>query len=139
MLEFEFYNYLPIDAKRIREEVFVIEQGFNEEFDSIDNSAIHVLVKYNGKYVATSRAYKESEKRYHIGRVAVLKEYRFLKIGSQMISKLEEKLKELNVKEVVLGSQIKAKEFYKKNGYSEYGDIYLDEGCPHILMKKNLN
>ena len=32
------YNELPAEAAKIREEVFVREQGFREEFDTVDNS-----------------------------------------------------------------------------------------------------
>lgn len=138
MLEFEFFDFLNEECKDIREKVFVIEQGFNEEFDTYDNRSIHLLVRNNGESIATSRAFKESEGVYHIGRVAVLKDYRRCGIGSKMLEAFEKELLSRGAKEIVLGSQLKAKTFYEKNGYIEYGDIFLDEGCPHILMKKQL-
>ena len=39
------FDKLPQDSKNIRETVFVDEQGFNEEFDTVDNRAIHFVVE----------------------------------------------------------------------------------------------
>lgn len=49
------YDYLPEDAIKIRNEVFVKEQGFNNEFDDIDNIAKHLLVYENEQPVSTCR------------------------------------------------------------------------------------
>ena len=68
-----------------------------------------------------------------------LKSYRMQGIGAKMLKAFEKELSLRGAKEIILGSQIKAKEFYEKNGYLESGDIYFDEGCPHILMKKSIN
>ena len=35
-------------------------------------------------------------------------------------------------------SQVRAKNFYEKIGYVEYGEVYFDEYCEHIKMKKIL-
>ena len=39
---------------------------------------------------------------------------------------------------LMLHSQCRAKDFYAKSGYTEFGEIGYDEGCPHIWMKKQL-
>ena len=36
-MEIEMYEQLPEDAKRIRVKVFMEEQGFENEFDDIEN------------------------------------------------------------------------------------------------------
>ena len=36
-MQVKIYDELPLEAKKIREDVFVKEQGFNEEFDIVDN------------------------------------------------------------------------------------------------------
>ena len=43
-MEIEMYEQLPEDAKRIRMKVFMEEQGFENEFDDIDNLSIHFLI-----------------------------------------------------------------------------------------------
>lgn len=35
-MQVKIYDELPLEPKKIREDVFVKEQGFNEEFDIID-------------------------------------------------------------------------------------------------------
>ena len=73
-----------------------------------------------------------------LGRIAVLKEARHLHIGSFILQTLELKAKELGYHEVVLSAQLRASDFYRKNGYIAYGDEYLDEHCPHVQMKKEI-
>ena len=44
------------DACRfIRETVFVEEQGFEEEFDTLDQTAVHFLITVDGGPAATAR------------------------------------------------------------------------------------
>lgn len=40
---FSIYDYLPSQARQIREQVFAKEQGFHEEFDVIDEHCQHIL------------------------------------------------------------------------------------------------
>ena len=70
---FRIYDKLCEDAKQIRTEVFVAEQGFETEFDDTDSKARHI-VGYDGeKPVAVCRYfYDEEHKSYMIGRIAVL-------------------------------------------------------------------
>ena len=72
------YNALPEESVLIREEVFVKEQGFTEEFDTVDRRAAH-LVAYDdsGVPVGTCRVFaSDSDKIYYLGRLAVLKNFR---------------------------------------------------------------
>lgn len=57
MLTYKIYNSLPEEARRIRQEVFVEEQGFQNEFDERDIEATHIVVYDDGKPVATCRFY----------------------------------------------------------------------------------
>ena len=138
-MEFKIYTSLPEDAKEIRKTVFINEQGFKNEFDNIDKTAYHILCFENGTPIGTARIYNDNESlTYHIGRIAVLKEYRNLHIGSKIISYAENEIKKLNGNKIVLSAQVKAKGFYEKCGFTSQGDIYLDEHCPHIYMYKLL-
>lgn len=126
------------EAKEIRQKVFVEEQGFVDEFDDIDAIAFHVVVCKNEKAVATGRLFFDGES-WHIGRVAVMAEYRGQNIGEKVMSALENYGKEIGVKEISLSAQMQAKGFYEKQGYENCGDLHFDQGCPHITMKKILN
>ena len=66
------YNYLPEEAIKIRNEVFVKEQGFVEEFDEIDGIAKHIVLYEKEHPISTCRIYFNSEKQsFVIGRIAV--------------------------------------------------------------------
>jgi predicted GNAT family N-acyltransferase len=39
---------------------------------------------------------------------------------------------------VFIGGQVRVKDFYVRLGYIPYGEEYLDEGVPHIGLKKSL-
>ena len=138
-IEVNDYQHISKAFKDIRKEVFIKEQGFEYEFDSIDYEATHFLLSVDNQPVGTCRLFFDKElNAYHLGRVAVKKEYRHLGIGSMLLLEVEKYLCQIGVSSVILGSQLTVTIFYKKNGYLEYGDIYLDEGVEHIHMKKKI-
>lgn len=140
MVEFEISESLKDlhAARKIREKVFIEEQGFEVEFDNIDEFATHILITVNGEPAATGRVFPHEDDTYIIGRIAVLPEYRGRDLGRILVRKLEEIAKTKNARVTVLSAQVRVKEFYKKIGYTEEGETYLDEGCAHIKMRKEL-
>ena len=122
-----------LDAKIIREAVFIKEQGFQNEWDDIDSQAFHTVVYYDENPIATGRAFKIDNK-YHIGRVAVLPSFRRKNIGNLVMKTLEAQIKCSGADTVELSSQVRAKEFYMSQGYHAFGEEYLDEFCPHIRL-----
>lgn len=137
-MEIKVFSSLPEAAKRIREQVFIEEQGFTVEFDDKDEIAIHlVLFAEDGTPVATCRIFKDSDKdTYVIGRIAVIKAYRGKKLGSVLLTEAERYVKEKGGKCIELLAQQRVTAFYKKCGFTEFGEVEYDEGCPHIRMKK---
>ena len=86
------YDSLPDEAVEIRENVFVKEQGFEKEFDEIDEKAIHLVMfdEHLQKPVVTCRIYKGSKPgEFILGRLAVISECRGMNLGSDMIQKAE--------------------------------------------------
>lgn len=49
----KIFTTLPQDAKNIRIEVFMKEQGFENEFDEIDNLCHHIVAFDEGKPIGT--------------------------------------------------------------------------------------
>lgn len=140
MVTCHIYRQLPEQSKKIREQVFIQEQGFEHEFDQTDQQAVHTIVFVDEQAAGTGRAYwDDALESWVIGRVAVLPEYRGLRIGAEILSCLEGWLKQNGAKSVMISAQCQAQGFYKKCGYVAFGSIYLDEGCPHIRMKKELS
>lgn len=137
-LTWEFFNCLTEYSRHIREEVFVKEQHFKEEFDLIDDEATHIVLFLNNVPIGTGRFFIENDE-HHVGRVAILKNYRNKGYGSIILKKLENKIRTLGGNKIVLSSQKQAIGFYKKLGYIETGNFYFEEKCPHIKMIKVLN
>ena len=136
----EYFNDVTDDTRYIRETVFVIEQGFSEEFDEIDKKSIHLLLKVNDKIAATARIFKSDtgSSKWTVGRFAVLKEYRGIGLGSFLMKKVEEKIKEQGGHVAELSAQKQAEKFYLSLGYTPMGDTYYDQHAPHIHMEKEL-
>lgn len=92
----KIFTSLPQDAKDIRIEVFMNEQGFENEFDEIDTISHHIVAFDEEKPIGTCRFFKENN-HYTIGRVAVLKEYRNQHIGNLLIRTAEKEIKKLRL------------------------------------------
>lgn len=131
------FTGLNDDIIGIRTEVFIDEQGFKDEFDETDKICSHIVLYDNETPVATCRYFKENEI-YHIGRVAVIKEYRNQHLGNEIMKIAEAEILKENGKQIEVSAQVRIKDFYKKLGYKEFGEVYFDEYCEHIAMKKEL-
>lgn len=133
------YDYLPEEARFIRQTVFVEEQGFKEEFDSIDSTAIHAVAFFDGVPAATGRIFSSEEDGvFYLGRLAVIKEFRKGGTGSAMINHLEIEALKHGADKIKLHAQVQAQPFYAKNGYTAEGEVFLEEFAPHITMVKSL-
>lgn len=136
-MEIKKYDSLPEDARKIRMEVFVEEQGFEEEFDSTDKIAKHFVLYVEGRAVATCRIFSEGVGRFHLGRVAVLKSERGKGFGKALMLEAEKYATNDEAAECfVLSAQLDKKGFYEALGYKTEGDVYLEEDYPHVFMRK---
>lgn len=135
----QIYDTLPEEAAKIRQKVFVEEQGFHNEFDEIDKHAKHIVLYDNHLPVATCRFFeRETAGNYAIGRLAVIKQYRGKNLGSELLKYAESEIEKSGGKCAFLHAQTRAAKFYEKNGYVQQGEIELDESCPHVWMCKIL-
>ena len=138
-MKIKAFNKLSDDARVIRTQVFINEQGFENEFDSTDDIAIHFVMYNNSKAIATCRAYQtEHDGTYAIGRVAVVKEYRGRHLGELIMKYAEDYIRSLGGKTITISAQVRAGLFYVRLGYKPQGEEYFDEHCPHICMTKCL-
>lgn len=127
------------DAKMIRQQVFVDEQHFEDEFDELDGRSRHIVLYIKNKPAATCRYYPCGEKgKYILGRMAVLPEYRGQQVGKKVMEKAEKAIADDGGCSVSLSAQVQASGFYQKCGYIPCGETFLEQGCPHIQMEKRL-
>ncbi len=132
-----FYDVLPDEARDIRIEVFVDEQGFTEEFDSADHTATHIVGFIGEEPVATSRVIKINDTDFIIGRIAVRKMHRKKGLGAEIVFAAEDAIKEKGGKVAFIHAQMQAVPFYEKIGYAKTGETDFEEGCPHAMMSKS--
>ena len=137
MEQIKSFKILPEEAINIRTKVFVEEQGFKEEFDTIDKIAEHLILFADDNPIGTCRYYKKDDS-YYFGRLAILKEYRNKNYGGLLLKEAINNLKKVNAHKVILNSQLSAKDFYIKHGFLQEGEVFYEEGCPHIKMYLNL-
>ena len=136
-MQYKKFIGLNNDIIGIRTAIFVEEQGFKDEFDEIDKTCSHIVLYDNEKPIATCRYFSQNGV-YHIGRVAIIKEYRGKHLGNEIMRIAEQEIKNEGGKNIEVSAQYRVKEFYKKLGYKEIGDIFYDEYCKHITMVKEL-
>lgn len=136
----EIFEAIPKQAMEIRKKVFVDEQGFQNEFDDMDFLATHfVVLDDSDTPIATGRVFKGQENgTYILGRLAVLKESRGKNIGSLIVEKAEEYVKKIGGEQIQLHAQCRVAAFYNKLGFTSFGEMEEEEGCPHIWMRKML-
>lgn len=133
----QILDHITDEIKQIREDVFMKEQGFEAEFDAIDETAKFVLLSIDGKAVGTCRYFPgEEPSDAHIGRMAVRKLYRGQGLGAKIMLAAENGIRRDGFRSCSLSAQVQARPFYETLGYVAEGEEYLDEGCPHIMMRK---
>lgn len=152
------------DAAAVRRAVFMDEQGYENEFDAIDEDAscIHVTLYVDGELAGCSRVFPEPLERaadpsaptspacacdegvderdiYIMGRVAVLKKFRRKGLASRIVAAGDAAAKEAGAKVMKLHAQEYVIPLYAKAGYEQVAPVdYEDEGQPHAWMAKQL-
>ncbi|MDH5553187.1 MAG: GNAT family N-acetyltransferase, partial [Nitrosomonas sp.] len=70
----------------------------------------------------------------HIGRMAVLKNWRNQGVGSAMLQHLLDEMRNRGIQYAVLNAQITATDFYRRFGFQAEGEEFMEAGIPHIRM-----
>ena len=141
----ETYKFIKINSPndldisyKIRKKVFCEEQKISEkiEFDNLDHLCEHFLIRKNKNYIATARVRPKNKDILKIERVAVLPEFRRLKVGSLLINEIIKfYFSGKKINSIILHSQVYVEEFYRSLNFKSYGDEFSEDGIPHIAMK----
>jgi predicted GNAT family N-acyltransferase len=126
---------------KLRRDVFETEQNIPRPLDrdAFDYNADHVVAfDEKGRCVGTGRVVRLDSRTAQIGRMAVAKEERKHGIGAKVLEALERMAAMRGISDVTVNSQLPAEAFYKNRGFTRIGDVFLDQGVPHVVMKKTL-
>jgi predicted GNAT family N-acyltransferase len=125
------------DAMSVREAVFVVEQGVPPEIelDEWDTQCDHALAfTPGGCAVGTGRLLPDG----HIGRMAVLGEWRGRGVGGALLAALVERAAERGMKRLLLNAQTHAVPFYARYGFVVFGAEFMEADIPHVAMARDL-
>lgn len=121
----------------VRRRVFIEEQKVPEalEWDEWDAGSVHVLARGpDDAPIGTGRLLPDG----HIGRMAVLPQWRRQGVGSAILRELLQVARERGDLEVRLNAQTQALPFYARFGFVAKGPEFLDAGIAHRVMLRAL-
>lgn len=125
----------------LRQEVFVVEQDCPYlDADGSDAQAMHLLGERDGALLAYVRAFGPGQvyKEIAIGRVVTSPSIRGTGMGrplmQQAIECCERTWGEGPIK---LSAQAHLREYYGSLGFAVCGEGYLEDGIPHLPMRRN--
>lgn len=124
-------------AGAVRETVFVREQGVpaDMERDEFDITSRHALARGpNGEAIGTGRLLPDG----HVGRMAVLPEWRGKGVGTALLSHLIEDAREQGMNQLVVNAQTSAHDFYRRFDFEAEGAEFIEAGIPHVRMTRTL-
>jgi len=126
------------EVRRLRNEVFVIEQGVSEsdEYDNFEPFAHHYLIKKNGISCGVAR-WRKTDKGVKLERFAVLQKYRGLGVGKRLVEEVVKDVLPLELS-IYLHAQIQVVNFYEKLNFIKEGDLFEEAGIKHYLMRLKL-
>lgn len=126
----------PGHIRDIRQRVFVEEQKVPPEleWDDTDDIADHYLaVTEDNEPAGVARLFSTLDETAHIGRMAVLPEFRGKGVGDALLKHLISDAAGFG--ELKLSAQEHAIPFYQRSGFHVCSDLYDDAGIPHVDMR----
>lgn len=152
------------DAYAVRRAVFMEEQGYEREFDALDDDprCVHLAAYEDGALAGCARAYPAAAARelapesplppasvpgvaapgdtvYLLGRVAVLPAFRGRGVARSLVDACDGIARAAGARAMMLHAQERACGLYAACGYAAATPLdYEDEGQPHRWMAKRL-
>jgi ElaA protein len=126
----------------LRSEVFVLEQECAyQDIDGTDPAAYHLVVLDGKEVVATLRVFGpmvNNTAYATIGRVVVAKQLRKDGLGHTLMKRgIDATHETFGVIPIKISAQSYLREFYGRLGFVVCGEGYLEDGIPHLPMKRS--
>lgn len=119
----------------VRHSVFVVEQGVpvELEWDGLDAHCTHLLAEdAAGCPIGCARLLPDG----HVGRMAVLRPWRGRGVGRTLLQAALARAALAGLTVVRLNAQMHALDFYRREGFEAFGDVFSDAGIPHRAMQR---
>jgi predicted GNAT family N-acyltransferase len=119
--------------------VFCGEQGVPEaaDRDGRDGEATHLVAVEGGRVVGTCRLLFKRRVAW-LGRLAVEPDARRHGVGAQILDAASRVALDGGAKRMELHAQTYARELYERDGYVDCSEEFVEEGIPHVAMRKAL-
>ncbi|MFM7698923.1 MAG: YbgC/FadM family acyl-CoA thioesterase [Limnohabitans sp.] len=140
-LQLGSWGALKSVAGALRTEVFVEEQGVSQslEWDEKDPLSLHAVLRNRmGLPVATGRLLPAEMGVSKIGRMAVKRTLRGLRLGDHVLNGLLDAARKRGDTDVVLHAQCTAEHFYQRQGFVRRGEVFQEADMDHIEMSIRL-
>ena len=127
------------DALALRQRVFAGEQGVPVEADrdGRDDEAVHLVALEDGSVIGTCRLVFRGPV-VRLGRMAVEFERRGRGVGRALLEEVDRCARAAGASRISLHAQTHARSLYARGGYEPRGDVFVEEGIPHVAMEKQL-
>ena len=121
--------------------MFVEEQHVpeDEEYDNFEKTARHFLAFFAKAPCGTAR-WRFTENGIKLERFAVLKEFRGKGVGTQLVEKILEDVRQhpqFKNQSIYLNAQLDAMPLYEKSGFKKVGEMFLECDIKHYKMTLN--
>ena len=124
-----------LKLRHVRRSVFIVEQQVPEhlEWDEADSNCVHAIAEdESGNPIATGRLLEDG----HIGRIAVLAEWRSRGVGAALFEYLIGVADQRGHRELLLNAQTHALGFYARYGFVPVGAEFIEAGIAHRIMRR---
>jgi N-acetylglutamate synthase-like GNAT family acetyltransferase len=121
----------------------ILRKPWNEErgseIDDFENISLHIMALEGDEIAGIGRLTYFSSGEGQVRYMGVSEKFKNQKVGTQILTYLESKAKEMGLKRIILNARENALGFYSKMGYKTDGKPFIGfAGIPHTKMYKKL-
>lgn len=128
------------DILQLRQDVFVVEQQcVYEDADGLDRMATHLFAVHRAMVIAYARIFRPGVRGNVavIGRVATAKAARGRGLGRDLMQRAIDTVEQsYGAVPIRIGAQSRLERFYASFGFVRDGDDYVEDGIPHLPMRR---
>jgi N-acetylglutamate synthase-like GNAT family acetyltransferase len=128
----EYDQTLKLRQKYLREPLGLV---FTPKELEQDRSAHHLIARHEDRIIGCVLGIPE-ERSGKIRQMLVIPEHRNKGIGSLLLNKIEEVCHNLGVNHFYLHARQESLNFYLKNGYTKFGNLFSELGITHQRADK---